>query len=374
MDEAVIGSVVDRQWSGREESEDVAGRYIRMIAVPSEWQWVVHGDTQEYRIRVFWNLVESGCHKKAEQFAMCGRGDEVQRSAKGFRVVPVRCGHRLCPRCVRYQGMKWVRRVFDHLRQLKHDRLWHIVLTQRVRPGESLEHCRERIGRTWGRLRKRGVGRFSAGLVTEHIKWSLGGGGWHVHYHLFVECSDGEDVLSQWQACAMEEQGDKVQAGFARLVCEAGEPLVDLDTAEGELWQEAGGDVARAVQYVVRDVVEGPNVKTAEQMPERAFDELCHNVAGIKAHRMLGRWRKKAKEVDENGTDVSGSAAGAGEAAEKQTWSVVATIDECLRKAFFSESRRVLRWLLECAGGNQGEFAKRCRRIVEVHLHQAEFG
>lgn len=284
--------VEDASWAG-----DV-------VATPTVWQRVIHGASDQLRKRyVAWAL-ERGDDKRAKAYAMCGMGDEVvEKPGLRYRVAPKRCGNRFCPRCSRYHGLRFVKHVSEHLAMGAHGCIHHLVLTQVVKPRETLIACRERFEKKWTRFWVwASRGGLLAGIRTTHITWSRHGG-WHLHAHVMIEFEQWlvdteervEGLLQRWQEKVTAEGNGKAAEMFGRKVCEAGERFQDSDEEQGEFWVESEDAVAKVVQYCVRDVCQGVESWNLAEAGQR-IEELFSGVACAKLHRLLGAWRETAKQ------------------------------------------------------------------------------
>lgn len=352
-----------------EEQEITAEEFCRgVLAYPSAWQRVIHGDSGAYRVRVVLELLAGGAEQKARQFALCGRGDKVYGNGKSFSVEPMRCGSRLCPRCSRHRGQKYIRIVFEHLRAREHGTLVHMVLTQPVVTGERLAETRQRLEAKWKALGNREVFGLTAGLLTEHVKWSRYGG-WHCHYHLLGEfASEGraKDLSSAWVRRGSGVEQQRVTEPYIRVVAEAGDKIVDVDAGQGDLWSEAKEAVSIALQYVLRDVCEGASAASTEVIPETAFEDLVFLMGSVKLHRRLGRWRETVPEgVEEIGGSVADD-----EPLLMQTG--MGTVDEVLQRATNGDedARGFVDFLLEKAGGSKSGMATRTRVVMTWVMSQ----
>lgn len=296
---------------------------LAIAQTPSPWQQVLHGNTRTYRYAVTEWLVKNNRGERAVGFAMCGMGDKAIAVDEGIRVQPKRCGHPACPRCSRYRGLKFLRRVQDYLRTLPHGPIFHIVLTQQVDETETLGAARERFERRFSSWMKRYRERMGmhAGLAVTHMSWSMSveGGGWHYHQHLVLEsnlpaelaerrCRFAADV---WAEIKKDDGDTRAQSAFVRCVSGGGQPLEGLDEGTGDLWVESNDEVTKCVQYVARDVCQGVESWNVESATGRVA-ELCEVVRSAKLRRLYGAWRtplpaeevKPAKEANADGPKV----------------------------------------------------------------------
>jgi len=319
-----VGNLADRDQS-LEPEEVMSAKVREILSRPSPWQQVIHGPTDNYRLRVALVLIEEARFKEAERFAYCGRGDQVGFAHEKFLIIPHRCGSRLCPRCARYRGGKYVMRVLEHLAKFPHEWLFHIVLTQPVIVGEGLVECRNRLAAKWKGLGDRRRYGLVNGLLTEHVKWSMKGG-WHCHLHLFGEFQiehDGQKLADAWLRVSNSQEGRSCQAPFVRGLAEPGERVVDVPREQGEFWEESTDHLTKALQYVVRDVCEGPATFAFGELEVPAFTELVQVMHRVKLHRMIGSWRKHEDDADAVTEDGS-------EVAATKEFMVVGTVDDLL--------------------------------------------
>ena len=370
----LVGSIEDHERLGIERWEDTYRDLLGLVEHPSRWQFVIHGSTVGYRTRCLKFLCEFDHLRKAERFALCGRGDNLYKAGATYRVVPLKCGSRLCPRCARYRGRKVVRKVFDHLRADGHGDLWHVVLTQPINPGEALDETRKRLAAKWKKTRERLTGHITSGVVTEHIKWSVNAKGWHCHYHVFAECSSGERIADVWLLAAKEVEFRHHTDPYVRHVAGPGEQILDLDPAQGEFWQESQSEIAKAVQYVVRDVAEGPNPHALDQVPQQAFEEYAVVMSNCKLHRCLGKWRRKPAPAACPTEEATADASDSGSVPASSEEYCVGTVDAVLSGADLAEHHSFLLFLLDQAGGNRSEFGKRLRAVVTMVRYYQEKG
>ena len=278
---------------------------LQIVGRPTSWQWVIHGDTREYRQGVVRFLCRQGEWTRAFRFAMCGRGDIACEEVGGddVRVKARGCGCRFCPRCSRRSGQRFLRRISGHLETAPHGEIWHVVLTQRLRPGEPVQVAAERFGKAWkrwyGALRRAGM---RSALLTQHVK-PRPGVGWHYHGHCVVEFNPGVDgsaacaaLETKWQrAVGTAEFWEK--GLFRRLVCGPGPAMGKGGMGDqGEFWSEPEGAVQRCLQYTVRDVVQGCEGWVEHLRTVEDIEGFVQVIAGAKLHRLYGAWRKKSAE------------------------------------------------------------------------------
>jgi len=273
----------------------------------TRWQWIIHGETENYRLGVVRYYCGKGKFVKAKRYATCGRGDTAYASETGaaVKVKPMCCGYRLCPRWSRRYGRVALRRVNGHLAGAPHGAIDHIVLTQKVIDGEPLPVTRERFEKKWKRVYRaiRGQGMRSA-LVTYHVKRTRGEG-WHYHAHVVVEWGAGIDAevaclfVNKVWSVAVTSAGELSHPVFYRHVCEPGEAITALKgDGQGEFWSESKDGVAQCLQYCVRDVLQGCENWVEGVDTEDLTAEFAGSVDGAKLHRLYGEWRHDVENTD----------------------------------------------------------------------------
>lgn len=345
----------------------------------TKWQWVIHGDTLAFRKVIVRWLCNKGDFKLARRFALCGRGDVGfnEYAGENVKIVPMGCGCRFCPRCSRRFGRRFLSKVGAHLEKSAHGPIWHVVLTQRVQRSETLIEARERFGKAWKRfypkLRKLGM---SSALCTYHVTASLNGG-WHYHCHLVVEwrvdidtSTMAGELTKQWH-WAKADSGDRQTEVFARLVCEAGGPIgVKSLAGQGELWSEAVDPVLAALQYVVRDVLQGVEKWVAKITNLEDASSFADALTSAKLHRLYGVWRtqiskKKTEEVSEEESKEGGTEKGGSSQKDSKAWSLIGRMDEVLWRAKQGETaaRQCVQRLL-IRFSNKGLVSKRLRKLA----------
>lgn len=330
------------------------------------------GEQAEFRSVVVRLLIEEGKDKSAIRYAFCGLGDQVVKGKDGgCSVGPRGCGHKLCPRCGRRRGGKYAKRIIGWLAQESHGDLLSVVLTQQVRTGESLGTCRRRMAvkqRRYMRwLTRRGM---TAAMTTVHLVWSKGANGWHYHVHVLAEfpqgAMDADQLLRGWVEAAV---GEYVETGEdqARLVLGAGGPVAELveDGGDADFWRESRGEVARAVQYPLRDMAQGLSSWRLGGDADRirsCAHEVLRSAAGWKMFRAWGKWRKAcpaavsaAAEVKDEGEEDDEKAPGCPGPAEG-----LGTVHRLWRRARQGEAfaMSVFR-ALEPSVRNASDFARR---------------
>lgn len=364
-----------------EAERSLTAMICKLAATLTKWQWVIHGDTLDFRKVIVRWLCNKGDYTLARRFALCGRGDQGMHEfgGDGVRVKPMGCGCRFCPRCSRRFGARFLRKVGKHLEATPHGSIWHIVLTQRVQRSETLLEARERFARAWKRFypKIRAMGMSSA-LCTYHVTASHDGG-WHYHCHLVVEwqvaaslADLGERVTTGWH-WAKQDSGDKQTEVFAREVCEPGEPFCrEGFEGQGDLWSESSDRVVAALQYVVRDVLQGVEKWVAKIDNIEDASSFAEALTSAKLHRLYGVWRKQlAKAVADTEVSASGSEEGKEKAAASGkasiVWITIGRMDEVLwlMKNGKSDAFRCVQSLL-CRYSNKSLVSKRLRKLVSA--------
>jgi len=351
----------------------------KLAGTMTKWQWVIHGETVEFRKVIVRWLCNKGEYVLARRFALCGRGDlgMIEYGGDAVKVVPMGCGCRFCPRCSRRFGARFLRKVGKHLEANSHGEIWHVVLTQRVQRSETLIEARERFGKAWKRFypKLRAMGMASA-LCTYHVTASVTGG-WHYHCHLVIEWVEGTkleargaELTGAWKK-AKADSGDKQTEVFGRKVCEAGGPLTRAEIAgQGELWAESVDPVAVALQYVVRDVLQGVEKWVSKINNIEDASTFAEALSSAKLHRLYGAWRRKLPKPDGEQeapspapTDGSKEKGGCGK--EKIAWITIGRMDEVLWWARGGNEQAVqcVRMLL-LRFSNKGMVSKRLKSLA----------
>lgn len=353
----------------------------KLGATMTKWQWVIHGETTEFRKVIVRWLCNKGDYTLARRFALCGRGDlgMTEFGGDGVRVKPMGCGCRFCPRCSRRFGARFLRKVGKHLEAGPHGSMWHVVLTQRVQRSETLIEARERFAKAWKRfypkLRKRGM---SSALCTYHVTASLNGG-WHYHCHLLVEwvpeCDTvelGKWATEAWQ-WAKQDSGDRQTEVFAREVCEPGPAFVrEALGSQGELWNESRDPVVAAIQYVVRDVLQGVEKWVAKVDNIEDASTFAEALTSAKLHRLYGVWRKQLpKRIEEPEETASETNAGKQKTASTgkavAVWIAVGRMDEVLWGVKSGDASKLeFTRRLVSKLSNKGMVSKRLRKVVNA--------
>lgn len=270
----------------------------------TSWQWVIHGDTGDYRKTVCRWLVRQGKYTAARRFALCGRGDVLVAHVDGrVRVKPMGCGVRCCPRCSRRCGRSFLSRVSSHLASREHGSLCHVVLTQQGLADETLDGARRRFDRAWKRfyprLRRAGL---RGALATYHVTPSMRLG-WHYHCHLLIDVDPidvgvlQEGLADAWAKARRISEECNNAPFFCRLVAEPGAALVGLakDT-QLEFFEESPDPVERCLQYMVRDILQGVERWVGKLSGVEAAEEFAAALSNLKTHRLYGTWRKKVTD------------------------------------------------------------------------------
>jgi len=351
------------------------------VAHPTAWQWVIHGPDNALREEVVRGLLALVSEKAAYRYALCGCGDVVKWGEGKHFISPRGCGHRLCPRCSRKSGQRNCRRVLKWLGTQPHGALFTMCLTQPVVKGETLRAARNRMVLKERRYLKRcKAAGMVAAMVSTHIVWSKGWQGWHYHVHLFMEfdrrardpglCPVGCQMLRDWWLDTGRHEHVQAEEDSCRLVMESGRPITSVAGDEGDtdFWTEGDTWAMRAVQYPVRDMVQGVSSLRfggEQKVMEAAVCQLLTDSAGWKLRRTTGLWRKEppaaVEVVEPVVADVVLSAAAP---AGSSPSSVVGTLSGLYRAAIggFSDAKTVFREL-ELNVRNKSDFARRYVRF-----------
>lgn len=349
-------------------------RALKLADEPTYWQRVLHGGSLELRQAVTKVLSEEKEVKSCFRYACCGLSDQLVKRGGDVFVGPKGCGHKLCPRCGRRRGGKYAKRIIEWLAHKPHGDLWQMVLTQRVQEGESLKCARDRMAPKQRRymrwLDRRGM---TAGMTVVHIVWSPRAKGWHYHVHILAQMPANKmtqkDLLDQW----VHESGDegcRTGEEQARRICNAGPAIEELkdDGGDTDFWRESKGEVAKAVQYPMRDLAQGVSAwrlgGDVEQMEECAR-ELVRHATGWKCFRAWGEWRKKCPvekvEEEDQTEDCDESAPAPGSPTPLgyvgYLWRRARKGDQAAREVFAQLERSVR---------NDSEFAKRLIRFCRT--------
>ena len=347
---------------------------------------MLHGGSDVVRQAVVEVLLKARTPKAAFRFAACGLGYTLVRDPGGVHCSPRGCGHRLCPRCGRKRGGRYARRICGWLGYRAHGDLWSVVLTQRVVKGEGAKVCYSRLApkvRAWMRwATNRGL---AGAMTTTHVVWSKRADGWHIHTHVFVEMEAGsvtrDELWEKWNEVSVGECAKPLDEGW-RLVRAAGPMIGALkdDQGDPEFWKESRDDVARSVQYPLRDMSQGVSAWRMGGDPvkvEAACMQMVTELHGAKLFRAWGAWRKAcpealAAEAAERGADEQGGKedGDAGKAAPGKSGVPLGTV----RSVWF-RARKGVSWArqamkdFESSVSNSSEFARRfvlyCRAAWE---------
>jgi hypothetical protein len=351
--------VVRDRMQGVEPEEAVQELLRTMCNRPSGWQQVIHGDSFNYRLNVGLDLLGRGLIEPAKRFCLCGRGDQVVRLGDGFKLIPMRCGHRLCPRCARWRGSKYVRRCLDALRNRPSGYLHHAVFTQGILPGRSLHDTIECLKAKW--LKFKGCARagYYGGLRVLHVKWSERVGGWNAHYHCLFESLKEDTVtemMRRWAGWVVDETGWCAPL-FIRQLAAPGHCVVGEDDGDELLWSESKDSVTKCLQYVMRDVCEGPDKNIIASGSPAFIEELVSGLGARRMHEMLGSWRNLVDLEAEADEEVKEQVA----SLKKQEGIVLGTVDTVAKDA--SWWSRFSDWLVGQVGCNDTDYARRVRRF-----------
>lgn len=268
---------------------------------------MLHGGACTLRGEVIRVILAEKGPKAAYRYACCGLADQLVRSGSDVHVSPRGCGHKLCPRCGRRRGGKYARRIIQWLARVDHGDMWSMCLTQRIDASEDLAAVRARMAPKQRAFMRWATGQgMSAGMTAVHCTWSPRSNGWHYHVHVLAEFAAGtmskDRLLDKWQAIDPNARVDR-EGDQARLVCAAGAKIAELeqDSGDADFWHESPAELAKAVQYPLRDLVQGITAwrlgGDAEQLRECAT-QLVRQAAGWKMFRAWGRWRKAAPELE----------------------------------------------------------------------------
>lgn len=277
------------------------GRLYLLCGRVTSWQWVMHGETVEYRKTVCRWLVAQGKYTAARRFALCGRGDLLVAHGDGrVRVKPMCCGVRCCPRCSRRAGRSFLSRVSSHLATRAHGSLFHVVLTQQGIKDETLDGARRRFDGAWKRfyprLRRAGL---NGALATYHVTPSARLG-WHYHCHLMLDVEPVDSGILQeglsdaWCKARGLGPEDRNAPFFCRLIAQPGPAFAGLaNDTQMEFFEESPDAVERVLQYMVRDVLQGVERWVGRLEGVAAAEEFAAALSNLKTHRLYGTWRKK---------------------------------------------------------------------------------
>ena len=269
---------------------------------PTPWQYVIQGPTSEVRAQVCAALLLGNKDKAARRYAMCGRGDVIvtDQEGKGHCVRPMRCGHRMCPRCSRWRGSHFIRAVLKHLSVFDHGPIYGYVFTQRVIPQESLDDAWKRLMKAWSSMLqwwgRRGL---VGGCVAFHVVYSEGANGWHVHAHVTAEFKKQvPDQTGTWWNGILQRSDPgyfSTKPLFGQELCSAGKAAGVYEDEGGDLFRESEHPVLRALQYNLRELTAG--VERWEEFAKGGLlMEMVAQTEGKKSRRLLGQWALSVEE------------------------------------------------------------------------------
>ena len=321
---------------GTARGDQVRDELSGLAFYATDWQWVIHGDTQEYRQLIVEMLCGLGDFKVAKRLATCGLGDMGYVTGNGEArgmIRARRCMHRACPRCSRMWGGRALKKVVAVLSSRPHDGMYHMVLTQVQRPEEALGDAIARFNEKWSEIEDwRRKAAFLGGLATFHVK-RASAGGWHYHAHMICELSgEGaaawlEGLDGAWRAAVAADGGSSYET-FVRKVCDAGERFTfDGDDGQKELWHESSSPVEKALQYVLRDVVQGVERWIEEGLERGDVDAFLKIMKSVKLHRFYGSWRKRVDEPPVSADEIAVAVS----TEENVKWELVGSMDAVLR-------------------------------------------
>lgn len=294
----------------------------RLCHFPTRWQYVIHGETGAYRAQIVEHFVEQWGIDRTRRFAMCGMGDVACGKSGGlespsevdqadFAILPRGCGERVCPRCSRRAGARSLRLIAKRFHTQGHDRLYHAVVTQRVRPREPIEKAYARVDEKRARVvrRMKELGALG-GVSCVHIAWSRLGG-WHIHFHLIVEASSlGLDEVFA------PLKGDADWSIENAHLSEVSPPRTsDYYKSDRALLTELEDDPAgEALGYVHGELLKSVDIFHGVEVDGERLIEFVEWVRGRQLVRRWGAWTKDMKKV---AAEVDAEAKAAMEDAEK---------------------------------------------------------
>jgi hypothetical protein len=249
--------------------------------------------------------------------------------------------------------------------------MYHVVLTQKILPEDSLAVTRERFKAKWttfyGSLRKLGM---ESALATYHVKWSANGG-WHYHCHLLIEIAqEDEDEAARsldylWQVSLGGTEAFKKPV-FVRKVCSGGGPMVGmLENQQLEIWKQSTDAVECVLQYMLRDVLQGIEGWVESVMNGFVVKQFVEELQHCKLHRLYGRWRKVIEKDDDDEANAVNTAASveernAAKAKGVKVWITMGTVDYVLWGARNKvQAMRDLVTMLVTQANNKGPVASR---------------
>lgn len=275
--------------------------------VLSNWQYVIHGDTGEYRASVVEAMAGEWKVERLRRYALCGRGDIVRwrfaANEEGgggdythWKVQPRGCGERLCPRCSRRAGARAMGIIAERFLEVGHADLYHVVVTQRIRPGEALERTHDRMEQKRRRM-QRNLQRLGAvgGVTALHCVWSRQGG-WHVHVHMIFEME--ERITTEAVFRPFLDDADMTSEAYFMNRC-AGPRTAESYKGDGKLFEDTQDDPAgEALGYIHGELLKG-----IELFKGVGFDggRLLEYVAWIRGRQLVrrwGAWNKDSERLD----------------------------------------------------------------------------
>jgi hypothetical protein len=184
----------------------------------------------------------------------------------------------------------------------------------------------------------------------------------------------GEDVYGRldeawWEA--LRDSSSKRKELFMRCVALAGPAMKGLEgDGQMEFWKESRNPVEVALQYVVRDVLQGVEKWVERLGGSEDCESFAEALSGAKLHRCYGKWRKKIAEevVEDEGAAGSGAIKVSGSGIDGKAgvfWEAVATMDVVLwgAKQGRLREREVLR-RLSVGSSNKGPVRSRLCQLV----------
>jgi hypothetical protein len=137
-------------------------------------------------------------------------------------------------------------------------------------------------------------------MTAVHITRNDVSQSWHYHTHIIVELPAGtmtkREMLEKWKEIAPDSRVD-FEEHQCRLAVTAGPKIEELakDSGDADFWSEVPSQAAKAVQYPLRDLVQGVTAWRLggdESQLRAVADELLRSATGWKLFRAWGRWRK----------------------------------------------------------------------------------
>jgi hypothetical protein len=109
----------------------------------------------------------------------------------------------------------------------------------------------------------------------------------------------------------------------------------EAEQAQGEFWGESTDPVEQALQYILRDVLQGVEAWTSGlSSPTEVADFVCA-IEGTKGRRLYGDWRLPVPVEPDEQTAAGGEAAGGTETQgkEREEWLKLGSMDAVLSAA-----------------------------------------